>query len=77
MRTTTRRAIAPLVALVLIGAACTSDDDSGDSGSGDSTPVATDAPEGTTAPEETTAPGDTVEVVQSDESKLDSVQSAG
>jgi len=65
------------VALVLIGAACTSDDDSGDSGGGDSTPVATDAPEGTTAPEETTAPGDTVEVVQSDESKLDSVQSAG
>ncbi len=77
MRTTTRRAIAPLVALVLIGAACTSDDDSGDSGSGDSTPVATDAPEGTAAPEETTAPGDTVEVVQSSESTLDAVQQAG
>ncbi len=76
MRTTTRRAIAPLVALVLIGAACTSDGDSSDSG-GDSTPAATDAPGETTAPDETTGPDDTVEVVQSDESKLDSVQSAG
>jgi general L-amino acid transport system substrate-binding protein len=82
MRATTRRAIAPLVALVLIGAACTSDDDSGDSG-GDTTPAATDATEDTTAtedtsaPEDTAAPGDTVEVVQSDESTLDAVQSAG
>jgi general L-amino acid transport system substrate-binding protein len=77
MRFTTRRAVAPLVALVLIGAACTSDDDSGDSGGGDTTPAATDAPDETTAPEETTAPDDTVEVVQSDESMLDAVQSAG
>ena len=69
----TRGAVAPLIALALIGAACTSDGDSG----GDTTPAGTDAPEESTAPEETTAPDDTVEVVQTDESKLDAVQSAG
>jgi general L-amino acid transport system substrate-binding protein len=73
MNTMTRRAIAPLVALVLVGAACTSDGDSG----GDSTPAGTDAPGATAAPEDTTAPGDTVEVVQTDGSKLDAVKSAG
>jgi len=70
----TRGAVAPLIALTLIGAACTSD---GDSGGGDTAPAGTDAPEESTAPEETTAPEDTVEVVQTDESKLDAVQSAG
>ena len=74
MNRMTRGAVAPLIALALIGAACTSDDDSG---GGDTSPAGTDAPEESTAPEETTAPDDTVEVVQSDESKLDSVQSAG
>jgi general L-amino acid transport system substrate-binding protein len=76
MRTTTRRAFVPLVALALLGAACTSDDN--DSG-GDTSPEATDAteettaPDETTAPEETTAPDDTVEVVQDSESTLDAV----
>ena len=74
MNRMTRGAVAPLIALALIGAACTSD---GDSGGGDTSPAGTDAPEESTAPEETTAPEDTVEVVQADESKLDSVQSAG
>ncbi|TFH19481.1 MAG: amino acid ABC transporter substrate-binding protein [Acidimicrobiales bacterium] len=73
MNRMTRGAVAPLIALALIGAACTSDGDSG----GDTTPAGTDAPEESTAPEETTAPDDTVEVVQTDESKLDAVQSAG
>jgi general L-amino acid transport system substrate-binding protein len=76
MRTTTRRAFVPLVALALLGAACTSDDD--DSG-GDTSPEATDATEETTqteettAPDETTGPDDTVEVVQGSESTLDAV----
>jgi general L-amino acid transport system substrate-binding protein len=67
------------VALALLGAACTSDDN--DSG-GDSSPEATDAteettaPEETAAPEETTAPDDTVEVVQGSESTLDAVIAA-
>lgn len=75
MRTTTRRAFVPLVALALLGAACTSDDDD----SGGDTPEATDATEETTAPDETaapdetTGPDDTVEVVQGSESTLDAV----
>jgi len=73
----TRGAVAPLIALALIGAACTSDGDSGGDAATDTSPAGTDAPEETAAPEETTAPEDTVEVVQSDESKLDAVQSAG
>ena len=68
MRITTRRAIVPLVALALVGAACTSDDD-------DTT--TTDAPDGTEAPDATDAPDDTVEVVQSDGSTLDAVKDAG
>ena len=70
MRTTTRRALVPLVALALLGAACTSDDN--DSG-GDTAPEPTDATEETTAPDETTGPDDTVEVVQTSESTLDAV----
>jgi general L-amino acid transport system substrate-binding protein len=76
MRTTTRRAFVPLVALALLGAACTSDDN--DSG-GDTSPESTDATEETTAteetsaPDETTGPDDTVEVVQGSESTLDAV----
>jgi len=78
MRPMTRRAIAPLVALALVGAACTSDDDSGSSDTAAPTDTeATEATEETTAPEETTPPDDTVEVVQSDESMLDAVQTAG
>lgn len=73
MNRMTRGAVAPLIALALIGAACTSDGDSG----GDTAPEGTDAPEESTAPEETTAPDDTVEVVQADESTLDAVKAAG
>ena len=51
MRTTTRRALVPLVALALLGAACTSDDN--DSSDGTTAPDGTDATEETTAPEET------------------------
>ena len=75
MRTTTRRALVPLVALALLGAACTSDDN--DSSGDDTSPESTDAPEETTAPGDTTAPDDNVEVVQSSESTLDAVQEAG
>ena len=71
MRTTTRRALVPLVALALLGAACTSDDN-GDT-SADTSPGATDATEATDAPGATTGPDDTVEVVQSSESTLDAV----
>ena len=74
MRTTTRRALVPLVALAMLGAACTSDDNDS---SGDASPEATDATEETAAPDDTSAPDDTVEVVQGSESKLDSVQAAG
>jgi general L-amino acid transport system substrate-binding protein len=79
MRTTTRRALVPLVALALLGAACTSDDgDSGDATTPDDTESTdsteeTTEPEETTAPEETAAPDDTVEVVQGSESTLDAV----
>ena len=76
MRTTTRRALVPLIALALIGAACTSDDN--DSSDGTAAPDDTEATEETTAaPDDTTAPDDTVEVVQSEESTLDAVQAAG
>ncbi len=75
MRTTTRRALVPLVALALLGAACTSDDN--DTSDGDTTPDGTEAPEETTAPDATDAPDDTVEVVQDSESTLDAVQEAG
>ncbi len=74
MRQTTRRALVPLVALALLGAACTTDDN--DTTDGDTSPEATDAPEETTAPGETTAPDDTVEVVQGAESTLDAVIAA-
>lgn len=66
MRTSTRRAIAPLIALTLVGAACSSSD----GGSSNS------APDQTTAPGETNAPGDTVDVVQTSESTLAKVQAA-
>ncbi len=71
MRTTTRRALVPLVALALLGAACTSDDN--DDAGGDTTPDGTEAPDETSAPDGTDAPDDTVEVVQGDESTLDAV----
>jgi len=74
MRQTTRRALVPLVALALLGAACTTDDN--DTTDGDTSPAATDAPEETTAPGETTPPDDTVEVVQGAESTLDAVIAA-
>jgi len=77
MRTTTKRAIVPLMALALLGAACTSD---GDSESGDSTPDGTEAPAATDAPDATTATtdtDDTVEVVQETESTLAKVIDAG
>ncbi len=80
MRITTKRAIVPLVALALIGGACTSDDSGDDGASGDSgAPTETDAPDngGTTAPGETTAPSDTVEVIQDGGSTLAAVQAAG
>jgi hypothetical protein len=76
MRTTTRRALVPLVALALLGAACTSDDNDttdGTDADADATSDGTDAPEETTAPDGTDAPDDTVDVVQSDESTLDAV----
>jgi general L-amino acid transport system substrate-binding protein len=67
----------PLVALALLGAACTSDDndttDGTDATDATDATEGTDAPEETTAPDETDAPDDTVEVVQSDESTLDAV----
>ena len=68
MRTTTRRALVPLAALVLLGAACTSDDN--DTAGGGTSPDATDAPG------DTSAPDDTVEVVQTSESTLDAVIAA-
>jgi general L-amino acid transport system substrate-binding protein len=74
MRTTTRRALVPLVALALLGAACTSDDnDTTDGTDAETASEGTDAPDETTAPDDTDAPDDTVEVVQSDESTLDAV----
>jgi general L-amino acid transport system substrate-binding protein len=74
MRTTTRRALVPLMALALLGAACTSDDNDAD-GDGTSPDVTddTDATDATTPPDQTTAPDDTVEVVQASESRLDAV----
>lgn len=80
MRITTKRAIVPLVALALFGAACTSDDDDStttDAPEGTEAPDATDAPDSTEATESTEAPDDTVEVVQTDESMLAAVQEAG
>ena len=81
MRITTKRALVPLVALALFGAACTSDDDGGTTSDDTET---TDAPEGTGAPDDTggetsatDAPDDTVEVVQADGSTLAAVQEAG
>ena len=59
-----RRTVVPLVALALVGAACSSDDDDS---SDDSAPADTEAADTT----------DEVEVVQSDGSTLDAVQSAG
>jgi general L-amino acid transport system substrate-binding protein len=77
MRTSTRRALVPLMALALLGAACTSDDDGT---SGDTSPEATDTTQDTTgdtsAPEGTDAPDDTVEVVQGSESTLEAVKAA-
>jgi general L-amino acid transport system substrate-binding protein len=75
MRTTTRRALAPLVALALLGAACTTDDN--DTTDADPAPGETDATEETTSPDATDAPDDTVDVVQSGESTLDSVIANG
>jgi len=81
MRITTKRALVPLMALALFGAACTTDDD--DSATTDGTET-TDAPDGTDAPDDTggepdatDAPDDTVEVVQGDGSTLAAVQDAG
>lgn len=71
MKTTTRRALAPLIALTLLGAACSSDDTGGDAA-----PDQSNAPGATTAPNASTAPGDTVDVVQSSESTLAKVQAA-
>jgi len=87
MRITIKRAFVPLVALALVGAACTSDDDGGTTTDGtDNTesteasgePDATDAPDDAeAAPDDTDAPDDTVEVVQGDGSTLAAVQDAG
>lgn len=71
MKTTTRRSLAPLIALTLLGAACSSDDTGGDAA-----PDQSNAPGATTAPGASTAPGDTVDVVQSSESTLDKVKAA-
>ena len=69
MNRTIRRGAAALVALTLVGAACSSDDSSD----------STEAPADTEASADSEAPADTdaVDVVQSDESTLDAVQSAG
>ena len=83
---TMRRAIVPLVALSMIGVACTSsDDDASDdsTGSSDSVSAGTEAPGESTAPADTPAPGestapdDSVEEVQSSGSTLDAVIDAG
>jgi general L-amino acid transport system substrate-binding protein len=80
MRRTITRSFAPLVALALIGAACTSDDSSeGDSPPpGGDTTVATDVDD-TTDGGETTDPATdtTVEEVQTSDSTLDAVLEAG
>jgi len=63
----------PLLALALLGAACTDDDDgsTGDSSPDASEPSAgTEAPDETTGPDDTTGTDDTVEVVQETESAL-------
>lgn len=82
MNRTTRRVLVPLVALALIGGACTSDDDSGD----DAAPAGSDAADETAttdasaAPEETSAPDATdapAEGGSEGGSLLDAVQSAG
>jgi len=75
MRRSTRRALVPLVALTLLGAACTSDDDGSDGAtSSEATDTTEASTESTAAPEGTTAPDDTVEVVQGSESTLEAVQ---
>jgi general L-amino acid transport system substrate-binding protein len=80
MRITTRRALVPLVALAMFGAACTSDSDGSATTDDTETTEATDEPDATDAPDapdDTAAPDDTVEVVQEDGSTLAAVQEAG
>jgi general L-amino acid transport system substrate-binding protein len=84
MRITTKRALVPLVALAMFGAACTSDSDgSSTTDSADDTEATddTEAPDATDAPDDSAddadAPDDTVEVVQEDGSTLAAVQDAG
>jgi general L-amino acid transport system substrate-binding protein len=77
MRKSTKRVIIPLVALTLIGAACTSDDSGGDATDDSAATEETAAPEATDAPDATTGPDDTVEVVQEGGSTLAAVQEAG
>ena len=83
MRTTTKRAIVPLIVLSLIGAACTDDDDgatdtsAGDTTAEDTTAPADSAAADTAAPAGSEAPDGTVEEVQESGSMLDSVIDAG
>jgi general L-amino acid transport system substrate-binding protein len=90
MRRTMMRSIAPIVALAVIGAACTSDDDSNGADpvdTGDTTADPTDEPADPTddPPEPTDPPADdtdddtttTVVEVQTGESMLDAILSAG
>lgn len=85
-RRTSRRLIVPLVALSMIGVACTSSDDDGaadSTGTDDSVSADTAAPDDsaataeTTAPDGTDAPDGTVEEVQESGSTLDTVIDAG
>src|SRR6188768_3934773 len=79
-RRTVTRAIVPLIALSMIGVACTSSDDDGaedSTAAGGSASEDTAAPDASAAPAESAAPGDSVEEVQSSGSTLDSVQEAG
>ncbi len=77
MRKSIKRAVVPLLALGLVGAACTSDDSNGDASDDSGATQATTAPEGTGAPDASASPGDTVEVVQQGGSTLAAVKEAG
>ena len=86
MRITTRKALVPLVAFAMLGAACTSDSDDSATTDGAATTEAGDAgdtgdtgdePTATDAPDDGDTPDDTVEVVQSDGSTLDAIKEAG
>ncbi len=91
MHRSIRRGLVSLVALTLVGAACTSDDDDDGADEGDAAPAESEAPAESGAPAETEAPAeskapaeseapaetDEVEVTQDEGSMLAAVKEAG